>query len=111
MCRTFIQTRATSCRLISALTFACFPVRFGVCVRMQVLRVVKKTRSVQGLSLKTQQLYAIVFITRLVFKLAYEEDYLYACIEVVASGLTCYLIYLMRFQVRPACRVSYCERV
>ena len=27
----------------------------------------------QGLSLKTQQLYAIVFGTRLLFKLAYEE--------------------------------------
>lgn len=70
-------------------------------VSLQVLRVVKKTQSVQGLSLKTQQLYAIVFITRLLFKLAYEEDYLYACIEVVASGLTCYLIYLMRVQVSP----------
>jgi hypothetical protein len=40
---------------------------------VQVLRVVKKTHSVQGLSLKTQQLYLIVFVTRLIFKVAYEQ--------------------------------------
>lgn len=61
------------------------------------LRVVKKTQSVQGLSLKTQQLYAVVFGTRLLFKLSYEEDYLYAMVELTAFVLTCYLVYLMRF--------------
>uniref|UniRef100_A0A7S0MN64 ER lumen protein-retaining receptor n=1 Tax=Cryptomonas curvata TaxID=233186 RepID=A0A7S0MN64_9CRYP len=60
------------------------------------LRVVKKTQSVQGLSLKTQQLYAIVFGTRLLFKLSYEEDYLYAAVELTAFALTCFLVYLMR---------------
>jgi len=71
---------------------------FGIV--LLVLRVVKKTHSVQGLSLKTQQLYAMVFMTRLLFKIAYEQDYLYACIEICATGLTCYLIYLMRVQYK-----------
>eukprot|EP00802_Teleaulax_amphioxeia_P019215 Tamp_19438.p1 GENE.Tamp_19438~~Tamp_19438.p1 ORF type:complete len:319 (+),score=60.61 Tamp_19438:32-958(+) len=71
---------------------------FGIV--LLVLRVVKKTQSVQGLSLKTQQLYAIVFITRLLFKITYEQDYLYACIEVIAASLTIYLIYLMRVQFK-----------
>eukprot|EP00286_Rhodomonas_abbreviata_P018961 CAMPEP_0181307372 /NCGR_PEP_ID=MMETSP1101-20121128/10842_1 /TAXON_ID=46948 /ORGANISM="Rhodomonas abbreviata, Strain Caron Lab Isolate" /LENGTH=311 /DNA_ID=CAMNT_0023413579 /DNA_START=8 /DNA_END=943 /DNA_ORIENTATION=+ len=68
---------------------------FGI--GLLVLRVVKKTQSVQGLSLKTQQLYAVVFLTRLLFKLAYEQDYIYAVVELVAAGLTGYLVYLMRF--------------
>ena len=79
-----------------------------------VLRVVKKTQSVQGLSLKTQQLYAMVFLTRLLFKIAYEQDYLYALIEMVATALTCHLIYLIcvqykaTYQVCPSARVSTC---
>jgi len=63
-----------------------------------VLRVVKKTHSVQGLSVKTQQLYAVVFFTRLMFKVVYEEDYLYSLIEVIATLLTLYLIFLIRVQ-------------
>jgi len=69
---------------------------FGIV--LLVLRVVKKTQSVQGLSLKTQQFYAGVFLTRLMFKIAYEQDYIYAVIEVVAFALTAYLVYLMRVQ-------------
>mmetsp|Transcript_18013 Transcript_18013/g.59165 ORF Transcript_18013/g.59165 Transcript_18013/m.59165 type:complete len:306 (+) Transcript_18013:40-957(+) len=73
---------------------------FGIV--LLVLRVVKKTQSVQGLSLKTQQLYAAVFLTRLMFKIAYEQDYLYAFIETIATGLTCYLVFLMRIQYKAS---------
>mmetsp|Transcript_20188 Transcript_20188/g.46839 ORF Transcript_20188/g.46839 Transcript_20188/m.46839 type:complete len:308 (-) Transcript_20188:135-1058(-) len=66
-------------------------------IMLLVLRVTRKTQSVSGLSLKTQQLYAVVFLTRLMFKVVYEQDYLYAMIEVVATGLTAYLTYLILF--------------
>ena len=76
-----------------------------------VLRVVKKTQSVQGLSLKTQQLYAMVFLTRLLFKIAYEQDYLYALIEMVATALTCHLIYLICVQYKATYQVCVWVRV
>jgi hypothetical protein len=50
-------------------------------IALLVLRVTRKTQSVSGLSLKTQQLYGAVFVTRLMFKVVYEQDYLYAMIE------------------------------
>eukprot|EP00283_Hemiselmis_rufescens_P007681 CAMPEP_0173429510 /NCGR_PEP_ID=MMETSP1357-20121228/8197_1 /TAXON_ID=77926 /ORGANISM="Hemiselmis rufescens, Strain PCC563" /LENGTH=341 /DNA_ID=CAMNT_0014393703 /DNA_START=74 /DNA_END=1099 /DNA_ORIENTATION=- len=65
-----------------------------------VLRVVKKTHSVQGLSLKSQQLFCGVFATRLMFKVFYEDDYLYAFVELLATCLSCYLVFLMRVQHR-----------
>ena len=34
---------------------------------------IKAARRMQGLSLKTQQLYAVVFLTRLMFKVVYEQ--------------------------------------
>mmetsp|Transcript_67955 Transcript_67955/g.167847 ORF Transcript_67955/g.167847 Transcript_67955/m.167847 type:complete len:315 (-) Transcript_67955:325-1269(-) len=67
---------------------------FGVV--LLVLRIVKKTQSVTGLSLKTQQLYTGVFATRLMFKVIYEQDYMYSIIETIAVALTGYIVYLMR---------------
>ncbi len=65
-----------------------------------VTRVTKKTRSVQGLSLKTQLLYLCVFATRLMFKIFYEKDYTYAAVETFATLLTAYLVVLIRIQYR-----------
>lgn len=67
-------------------------------IALLVLRVTRKTQSVSGLSLKTQQLYGAVFVTRLMFKVVYEQDYLYAMIETGAMALTAYLVYLIRVQ-------------
>jgi hypothetical protein len=52
------------------------------------------------------QLYAVVFFTRLMFKVVYEEDYLYSLIEVIATLLTLYLIFLIRVQYVSTYQVS-----
>merc|ERR1712159_457104 len=67
----------------------------GVLLLLQKI-VIQST--VKGLSLKTQQLYVVVFFTRFLFKVFYEFDKTYALVEFLAFIVTLYIVYLMRYR-------------
>lgn len=66
---------------------------FGV---LMLLAKVLRERSVKGLSRQTQEIYFVVFLTRICFKLVFEGDLLYPLVDAVAAAATAYIVYLMR---------------
>lgn len=66
---------------------------FGV---LMLLAKVLRERSVRGLSRQTQEMYFVVFLTRICFKLFFEGDILYPLVDGVAAAATGYIVYLMR---------------
>jgi len=72
-----------------------------------LLQKILKEKSVSEISLKTQQLYVVVFATRLAFKVFYERDFLYAFVELLALFLTVVIVYLMRFKFRATYSDTY----
>jgi len=68
-----------------------------------LLHKIQTTRSCRGISLKTQALYVVVFVTRYLDLFAGDWYSLYNTImKIFFIGSTIYVIYLMRWRFRPS---------